>query len=94
MKLEKIRIFAEELGIEPDLNQLINAVNYVKGDYAFTEKGKAEDKIRWSPTVDKIRNKISKRLEIIFDGEFNDWRWTYGRISGICYVTLHNPKWG
>jgi hypothetical protein len=91
MLIERIKILAVDLGLNDDVDELIRIHKYIAGEYAFTAKGKARDKKKYQPQVEAQKEKIRKRLSIVFP-EFVEYSWAFGRLSdGSCYITILNP---
>lgn len=94
MKPEKIRILANDLGLEEDIDNLIRYSMMIDGEYSFTKKGKEADKQKHLPLYDALWSKVMKRVGLLLMPEFKDWKLSYGRLSdGSCYIVLRNPEY-
>lgn len=93
MRTEKIKILAEDLGLEDDINELIRIVKHVKGEMAFTKKGKMRDNEKYKPLEVPLKKKISARIEVVLP-EYSGYQWSFGRLGdSSCYITIYNPEW-
>lgn len=94
MKVEKIRILADELGLELKIDELIKYRRYSEGEFAFTRKGKKRDKEEYEPKFLELRSEIGKRIFTMLPlFKDKDYTWSYGRLGdGSCYITLWNPE--
>ena len=93
MKIESMRIFADDLNLSVEISELIYAKEHVDGVYAITKKGKASDKKQWQPEIHRLNEIITKRINIVLP-EYSGWGWRYGRIGrSVHFIMVINPDW-
>ena len=92
MKIEKIRILAEELGLSDMIDECIRIRKYAEGEFSVFAKAKKRDAEKYEPMLKEQKKLILERWKLLMP-EFVGWRWSYGRLSdGSCYISLWNPE--
>ncbi len=92
MKVEYIRIFAEELGVRSLVDKLIYAFRSVAGEFTYTKRGRQLAIDLYAPEVTRLRKLISKRINKVLP-EYTDYEWTVGCADGHSWVKIENPDW-
>ncbi len=92
MKVEYIRIYADDLGLQNIVAGLLYAHRCISGEFSYTARSKAKAQAQYKPEVARLSRIIRERINKVLP-EYADYEWTARRDHNVNWVKIKNPDW-